>query len=134
MAAKPGGSWTRDSILRRTPALPHLLLISVVAFKIGKGQDVQSGFGSLGDDAIVLTTPPRREIDSENPPGCAAQFLADGVAAPHPRAPPGPLCPGCGKQGHAKDKFWELHPELAPPKNKKRVRGVGQRKFHKRAV
>lgn len=33
-------------------------------------------------------------------------------------APLGPLCPGCGKLNHTKEKCWGLHPELAPPKNR----------------
>ena len=34
------------------------------------------------------------------------------------------LCPGCNKPGHTSDKCWKLHPELVPPKFKKKVQGV----------
>ena len=43
---------------------------------------------------------------------------------------PGPQCPGCGKPGHAKEKCWKLHPELAPSRTKKKVQGVEEDEFH----
>ena len=36
----------------------------------------------------------------------------------------GPPCPGCEKPGRAKEKWWKLHPDLAPPRLRKKVQGV----------